>query len=172
MELEAGKAYRTRAGEKVTIVSEEIYWGVPYPFKGSNGVTYGKDGRMWAVDEDADDLIALWDDVPSAPTYKAGDIIEIELTAKAAKALNLDLPCAIWPEAVLSAIKATEPEFDWSTVKAGMAFKRQDNIFWYVAADITDKDYAIFTDSEEWINFDCYFLGNFKRATEHDMEVK
>lgn len=170
MKLEVGKSYRTRAGEKITIINVDDDRN--YPFKGDNKNCYKENGRVWRYTEDEIDLIALWEGEPATPMYKAGDIIEIELTAKAAKALNLDLPCAIWPEAVLSAIKATEPEFDWSTVKAGMAFKRQDNIFWYVAADITDKDYAIFTDSEEWINFDCYFLGNFKRAPEHDMEVK
>lgn len=172
MKLEVGKSYRTRAGEKVTIVSKGDYGEYSYHFKGSNGETYQEDGRLYYSYEDAVDLVSPWDDDPTTPKYKEGDIVEIQLTAKAAEALNLSLPCVICLEDVLLAVKDQEPEFDWSTVKAGMAFERQEKIFWYVAADITEKEYAIFTDSEEWHNFDCYFIGNFKRAPEHDMEVK
>ena len=170
MKLEVGKSYRTRAGEKVTIINSNN--DPHYPFKGDNKNCYKENGRVWRYTEDEIDLIALWEGEPSAPTYKAGDIVEIQLTAKAAEALNLSLPCVICLEDVLLAVKDQEPEFDWLTVKAGMAFERQEKIFWYVAADITEKEYAIFTDSEEWHNFDCYFIGNFKRAPEHDMEVK
>ena len=170
MKLEVGKSYRTRAGEKITIINVDDDRN--YPFKGDNKNCYKENGRVWRYTEDEIDLIALWEGEPSAPTYKAGDIVEIQLTAKAAEALNLSLPCVICLEDVLLAVKDQEPEFDWSTVKAGMAFERQEKIFWYVAADITEKEYAIFTDSEEWHNFDCYFIGNFKRAPEHDMEVK
>ena len=188
MKLEVGKSYRTRAGEKITIINVDDDRN--YPFKGDNKNCYKENGRVWRYHEDEIDLIAPWEDEPAvrpivhgnfqiantALKFKEGDLVTVKLTNEGASNLNLQggklsiryigkNPC-------ISHTPAPEPEFDWSTAKAGMAFKMGDDIFWYVAKDITRKDYAIFTDSEEWINFDCYFLGNFKRAPEHDMEVK
>ena len=163
MKLEVGKSYRTRAGEKVTIVSKGDYGEYSYHFKGSNGETYQEDGRLYYSYEDAVDLVSPWDDDPTTPKYKAGDILTVRLLDEGAKVMNRPNTNDDVLE-IIYHIPAPEQKFDWSTVKAGMAFERQEKIFWYVAADITEKEYAIFTDSEEWHNFDCYFIGNFKRG--------
>lgn len=169
MKLELGKSYRTRDGEKVAIIEDDGSAGLQ--FFGDNGYWYFDCGLQ--PDEEEKSIKSLWEDEPAATKYKAGDIVEIRLDNDAARLINGGESFYLEDELVIKHTPAPEPEFDWSTVKAGMAFKRKDNnIFWYVAADITDKDYAIFTDSEGWINFDCYFIGNFKRAPEHDIIIK
>jgi len=171
MKLEVGKSYRTRAGEKITIINVDDDRN--YPFKGDNKNCYKENGRVWRYTEDEIDLIALWEGEPSAPTYKAGDIVEIQLTAKAAEALNLSLPCVICLEDVLLAVKDQEPEFDWSTAKAGMAFKFPKGISWYVGDDLHDKGWGVFALNKEWESFDSYYKSSkMIRTPEHDMEVK
>jgi len=66
MKLEVGKSYRTRAGEKVTIINVDDDRN--YPFKGDNKNCYKENGRVWRYHEDEIDLIAPWEDDQIQPS--------------------------------------------------------------------------------------------------------
>ena len=75
--------------------------------------------------------------------------------------------------AILDIIRIDPPEFDWSTVKSGMAFKNhKGSCFWFMCHDWHHKDMV-------WVarKDDCSVTGafpriNLTRAPEHDIEVK
>lgn len=171
MILEVGKSYRTRDGGKVVIVSVDGGLGIHYPFNGDNNQTYSQNGRWCCSYESGADLVALCEDNPAAPKYKAGDILTVRLLDEGAKVMNRPNTNDDVLE-IIYHIPAPEQKFDWSTVKAGMAFKQDGKIFWYAAEDITDEDYAIFTESKEWVYFVSYLKEDFKRAPEHDIIIK
>lgn len=118
MQLQVGKAYKARNGEKVTIFDNNH---IDYPFYGDNGNSYTRDGRQFKFQESQNDLISEW---VEEPKYKAGDRVEIELSDKQAKTWN------VYHEfKIISHTPAPEPAFDWSKIEQGMAFDYTNSVY-------------------------------------------
>ena len=178
MKLEVGKSYRTRAGEKVTIINSNN--DPHYPFKGDNKNCYKENGRVWRYTEDEIDLIALWEGEPATPMYKAGDKVEIEVVLGDYEAEQLndgddDLGIGARTKwSVVSHTPAPEPKFDWSTAKVGMAFieKMTGRKCWYSGKSYTVGDMVVVGFDINGGKYESHFIDNLTRAPEHDMEVK
>ena len=144
LKIEVGKAYRDRNGNRIFI--EKTSNNCDFPFVDSDGQTYRENGIFYDNDTSEFDLIAPWEDEPSKPKYKAGDILTIEVTLTENEAIVLNatqgaFAFSILHHKIISHKPAPEPEFDWSTVKAGMAFKSKmtGKIYWYVGPRTSDS---------------------------------
>ena len=161
MKLEVGKSYRTRNGEKVYILKD--YSG----YSGDNGICYRSNGR-WAMSDSELDLISEWIDEPK---YKAGDRVVIELTRAQAEVWNKYTPGFN----VVSHTPAPEPEFDWTTVKAGMAFESPSfGLLHYVGFSATKYGgthvFATgYAGAKDFVSFSKPKLSNITRSPENDV---
>ena len=63
MKIKFGGVYRTRAGSRVEIISDDEH--LAYPFNGDNGRSYTCDGTEFSTFETDHDLIAEWQDEPT-----------------------------------------------------------------------------------------------------------
>lgn len=59
MKIEVGGVYKSRNGDRVEIVQDDLLDS--WPMHGDNGQFYERDGT-WGSSESGHDLIALWDD--------------------------------------------------------------------------------------------------------------
>jgi hypothetical protein len=63
-----------------------------------------------------------------------------------------------------------EEEFDWDTVKAGMAFNYEDKPVWYVAADFEEASQVVIAKSSSCETFRSVKKSDLTRAPEHDIK--
>ena len=73
MRLEVGKVYKTRAGDKVTIVSDRMrgddcWFGIIHYKDYDTWVGYFENGNIFKVKKDGRDIIAEWTE-PKPPQY-------------------------------------------------------------------------------------------------------
>lgn len=95
--------------------------------------------------------------------YKKGDRITIEIIDPT-PLNNHPIPAHLY-----KIINHEPSPFDWSTVKAGMAFKFPQGVYWYVGADLKDKECGVFAINAEWDRFSSFCMGNAPRCPERDI---
>lgn len=180
MEIEVGKAYRSRLGERVEIVG--YYGDSDYPFKDENGRYYTPEGNYWVCGvEYGRDLISEWTDEPAAPKYRAGDLVTVRIDKQRAEVFNAESDTILFI-CGMEVVKHEPAPFDWKDVKPGMAFKHMagEDIWIYSGPWIRHEARGIYTTAERRGFFqelgslcnatDISFFA-LTRAPEHDIEV-
>lgn len=77
MEIEVGKEYRTRVGEKVKILSDEGC-NAKWPYVGNNGITYEIGGsHLYNGEDHNSDLVAPWCYVNPQPANIIAELSEV-----------------------------------------------------------------------------------------------